>query len=193
MKQGHSSKASLFALGVVKSTQCNHYRMTITKTQQARAAGLVIGSEYLKMKSGHETILEVTKKLVTELCNYPEHLTVKQNSLTRTTTINIQSHAADMSRIIGVNGQHMYAIRTIASAIGERHGIEVDVPNLVEAKVGTPERYGDFQGSNDWPKAKVLDLLKHRPLQRCRFLKELLGQEAMELLMRRAIKTTRAM
>jgi hypothetical protein len=49
----------------------------------------------------------------------------------------------------------------------------------------------DRQALSQEDRLRLIEVLKHRPLQFCLFLSALLGQEQMELLMISAIKNTR--
>lgn len=92
---------------------------------------------------------------------HPEGLEVITIPSGRSVTVLIKAAGRDVGRVIGERGAHFNALKTLATAIGLKQGVSVElepVPDPTEP--GKAERYEKFKAREDWPKAEIVELLK---------------------------------
>lgn len=73
--------------------------------------------------------------------------------------VRIECAAGDIKRLIGSKGLHISALRRFVKLWGEVHGFSVTIPNF-EAPKESRDRYDEFAHNPDWPKDRLLAVLK---------------------------------
>ncbi|MEM9283021.1 MAG: KH domain-containing protein [Verrucomicrobiota bacterium] len=72
-------------------------------------------------------IQEFLEYVVVQLIKHPEGASVIHEKLDERHVYRIRLHPEDAGRVIGKNGKTISAIRSLAIASAQRHGIRVDV------------------------------------------------------------------
>jgi predicted RNA-binding protein YlqC (UPF0109 family) len=105
-------------------------------------------------------ILTILERVIREIILHPNDLKIESDSMTRTLTIHVQAHRGDTSRIIGTGGAHFHALRAMLAAMGHKAGIVVKLPKIREPEHGEQDSYPPLRESGDWPRDKVIDLMR---------------------------------
>ena len=102
----------------------------------------------------------ILREIVTEFIAHPEHLEINSRCVSRIISINWRGHRADTGRMIGEGGQTYHFLRQLLILIGEVNGYYVDLARAGDPVVGEPERYDGFTDNPDWPRRRLLAVLK---------------------------------
>jgi predicted RNA-binding protein YlqC (UPF0109 family) len=105
--------------------------------------------------------LNLLGRIVRELTFHHDALKIVAEPLGRVQIIYLQTHKADMGRVIGGQGAHRIAMCSLVELIGQRYSTELRLENM-EPELGQVERFKPFQPAK-WDKEtrqSVIQLLK---------------------------------
>ena len=105
-------------------------------------------------------IESLLRALVNEFIFYPADLEISVNRFTTILNVSWRGNRADTSRMIGERGATWAALHNLLELIGEQHGLTVDLERVGDPKVGKVERYEGFKANADWPRARIIGLIK---------------------------------
>lgn len=102
-------------------------------------------------------IKQLIEGLIRRVILHPEHLEIVVTQDGRLVVVTMRAHGGDTGRLIGKGRSTFNALATLASLLGAKHGLNVQMNPVLEAVVGEPDRYPPFKPRRDWPCGEILD------------------------------------
>jgi predicted RNA-binding protein YlqC (UPF0109 family) len=98
-------------------------------------------------------------RIVREFTFHHDDLKIWVELMGRVQIVYMQTHKADMPRVIGKQGAHRNALFNLTEMIGQRYKAELRFEN-VEPEAGEVERFKPFQAAGRWDSRPIVQLMK---------------------------------
>jgi predicted RNA-binding protein YlqC (UPF0109 family) len=131
------------------------------------SAATLASNETTNMTPGpqfEKLLTDLLRDIVTEFIFHPDDLQITCRRFHQIVSIQWRGHRADTSRMIGEGAQTYHQLKQLLRLIGEQHGYDADLARVGEPTTGQPERYPGFAARADWPRSRLLYILKRATL-----------------------------
>lgn len=112
-----------------------------------------------KQNTAADIAVNLVGRIVREFTFHHDALKIWIEPMGRVQIIYLQTHQADMPRVIGKQGAHRHALFNIVEQIGLHYGAELRLEN-VEPAPGEAERFKPFAPAAKWDSRPVVQLLR---------------------------------
>ncbi len=99
------------------------------------------------------------REVILSYTQHGENLVTTSERYTTSIAINVQAHRDDHGKIVGTNGQNIWALKTIFNFIGR--GMQTNIRlTLLDPAVGEKQAITPFQRNPEWKPDKALALMR---------------------------------
>jgi predicted RNA-binding protein YlqC (UPF0109 family) len=103
--------------------------------------------------------MNLAGRIVREYTFHHDQLKIWPEKMGQIEIIYMQTHRADMPRVLGGQGKHRHALYNLVEQVGLRHSTELRLEN-VEPEVGDVERFKPFQAAVRWDSKPIVQLMR---------------------------------
>lgn len=105
------------------------------------------------------TPADIIERLIREITLHTENIKIKETTLGRSSTLNVQVHKGDMSRVIGTKGAHVQAMERLIEMMSAKSGKRMTL-RVGEPSMGGADSFAKFEPQATWESSHVVELVQ---------------------------------